>query len=275
MAKQGISGFKTWVLAYAFCITGFRLVDEYYFTTVEVIPDSIILGTVIVAIGYLWIKELKDRQVLQRVNKELLESQGQLKQAHLNTISTLINVIEAKDPYTRGHSERVKIYSLAMAKRIGFLKEDLDTLETACILHDIGKTLIPDSILHKIEPLTNEDWVQIKKHPQAAVDILGPLTFLTKEKEIILHHHERYDGNGYPGRIRGTAIPIGSRIMAVADSFDAMRSKRPYRNPLAEELIIQELKVNCSTQFDPQIVETMLDLLSDGSIVGIDGTMDF
>lgn len=275
MLKKGIYGFKIWVLSYMFFMTIFRLAEEYYSPSFNIISDKIILGTLVVSLAYLWMREMQDRHLLQKTNLELNQTQDQLKQAHLNTVSTLVNIIEARDPYTRGHSERVKAYSLLIAKKIGFSKKDLETLERACNLHDIGKTLIPDSILHKKETLTNEDWAAIKKHPQTAIDILGPLSFLTNEKALILHHHERYDGNGYPARIRGTAIPLGSRIMAVADSFDAMRSKRPYRDPLSEELVVQELKANSGSQFDPQIVATLFDLVKEGGIGQVDSYLKF
>jgi HD-GYP domain-containing protein (c-di-GMP phosphodiesterase class II) len=256
-------------------MTILRLLETYYFPNFAIVSDKIILGTLVVSLAYLWIKEIRDRQLLLKANLELSKTQEQLKQAHLNTISTLINIIEAKDPYTRGHSERMKEYSLAIGKKIGLSKKGLEALETACILHDIGKTLIPDSILHKKETLTNDDWVEIKKHPQTAIDILGPLVFLTNEKPLILHHHERYDGNGYPAGIKATQIPLGARIMAVTDSFDAMRSKRPYRDPLSEELVLQEFRVCSGLQFDPQIVETLFELIKDGSIAKIDASLHF
>jgi putative nucleotidyltransferase with HDIG domain len=247
-------------------MTVFRLFEVFYFPDFIIISDRVILGTLVVSIGYLWIGEIRDRHFLLQANQKLMGMQDQLKQANFDTVSALINVIEAKDPYTRGHSDRVGEYSLLIANKIGLSQKDIEILKNACILHDIGKTLIPDAILNKKEKLTKEEWDKIKLHPTAAVDILKPLSFLTEEKKLILHHHEKYGGGGYPEGIEGDKIPLGARIMAVADSFDAMRSKRAYRDPLSEELILQELKMCSGTQFDPKIVDAMMQLLDEGSL---------
>ena len=134
-------------------------------------------------------------------------------------------------------------------------------IERAGILHDIGKLGITDDILKKPGKLNDEEWEIMKRHSQKSVEILKPLEFLFREKEIILHHHERYDGRGYPDGIKGEQIPLGARIMAVADTFDAMNSERPYRKSLPKDAIISELKRVSGSQLDSSVVTTFLNLL--------------
>lgn len=168
---------------------------------------------------------------------------------------------EAKDRFTSGHSERVTIYSTEIAKELGLNNAEVEVINRAAKLHDVGKIGIRDSILFSEEKLTDEQYNIIKTHPQKGIDIIEPLNFLEKEKEIIVHHHERYDGRGYPHGLKAQEIPLGARIMAVADSFDAMKSTRPYKKPLNKENIIRELKDNSGTQFDPTIVEVFLKII--------------
>jgi len=223
--------------------------------------NEILLGLVLVLVGYLWIQELKDRHRLQKINVALVGTQTQLQHAEIATISTLVLTEEAKDPYVRGHSKRVTRCALEIAQELRFSEEERRTIERAGILHDIGKVGISDLILHKPDKLNEEEWVAIKKHPQRAAEIIEPLKFLAKEKEIICHHHERFDGKGYPDGLKGEEIPLGARILAVADTFDAMNSERPYRKPLAEDAIISELKDASGSQLDPLIVNAFLGLL--------------
>ncbi|MCK4520094.1 MAG: HD-GYP domain-containing protein [Candidatus Omnitrophica bacterium] len=253
--------FKLWIVAIIFIAIGLHLYAIKAYPQAIIISSEIILGIVLVLVAYLWVQELRDRYRLQALNKALVSAQKQLQQAEIDTITVLILTEEAKDSYVRGHTKRVARYSLAIATAMGFSKEDQDVIERAGILHDLGKIGISDSILKKPGKLNDEEWKIMKSHPQRGLEILKPLKFLPVEKEIILHHHERYAGGGYPDGIKGEAIPIGARIMAVADTFDAMNSARSYRKPLSKEAILSELKKVSGGQLDPSAVSIFLDLL--------------
>lgn len=225
------------------------------------VPDEIILGAVLVLVAYVWIQEQRDRQRVEALNKALMAAQHQLEREEIDTIKTLILTEEAKDPYMRGHSKRVARYALALAREIGFPKERQKVIERAAILHDLGKLGIMDDILKKYEKLTDKEWKIIKKHPHRAVKILKPLRFLSEEKEIISHHHERHDGEGYPDGLKAEEIPLEARILAIADVFDALNSNRPYRKSLPRDMIISIFKKNSGSQFDPAMVSVFLKLL--------------
>jgi HD-GYP domain-containing protein (c-di-GMP phosphodiesterase class II) len=186
-----------------------------------------------------------------RLNQTLLD-------AYKSTIKALAAAIDAKDPYTRGHSEHVTEYALLGANSISFTEEELEDLEYAGILHDVGKIGIADSILNKPGPLTAEEGDIISTHPQIGANMLKDIPFLEKARELILHHHERYDGKGYPDGLKGEAIPMGARLLAVADSFDAMTSDRPYRAALSTAFAIIELKRCSGTQFCPVAVDAFI-----------------
>ena len=253
--------FKLWLVAIIFALTFFHLYAIYRYPGGNIVSNEIMLGAVLTLVGYLWIQELRDRESLQTFNLALIEAQRQLEHAEIDTITTLVLTEEAKDPYVRGHSRRVTRCAIELAKELGFSEQECKIIERAGILHDIGKVGIGDAILHKPGKLNEQEWVAIKRHPRRAVEILEPLKFLTEEKEMICHHHERLDGKGYPDRLKGEDIPLGARILTIADTFDAMNSERPYRKPLAEDVIISELKNSAGTQLDPRIVSVFLDLL--------------
>ena len=163
------------------------------------------------------------------LNVKLMDMQKKLVENEINIISTLVLTEEAKDPYVKGHSKKVAELCVMISKEMKFGTVKQEIIYRAGILHDLGKLGIVDAILNKPGSLNDDEWSIMKKHPIRAVEILSPLTFLFEEKEIILHHHERYNGKGYPGGFKGEKIPLGSRIMAVADTFDAMNSARAYR----------------------------------------------
>lgn len=179
------------------------------------------------------------------------------------------NLIDAKDPYTFGHSHRVALYSKELAKRLGVSQEDRKRLFYIALLHDIGKIGIADAILNKKGPLTLEERQKIEKHVTIGGDILKGFTALEGIEEGARYHHERYDGTGYAAKLKGEEIPFFARIIAVADSFDAMSSERCYRSKLEVPVMIEELKTGCGTQFDPKIAGHMLDMIEEG-IVPID-----
>ncbi len=185
-----------------------------------------------------------------------------VQETYVETISSLANALEARDNYTKGHSERVTQYSMAIAQVINLESERLQILKHAAMLHDIGKIGIKDIILNKNGRLTQDERATIERHSVLGDLILGPCTFLAGVQKIVLHHHERYDGLGYPEGLSGENIPLEARIIAVADSFDAMTSDRPYRQALSLKHAIEELQKGAGTQFDPALVEAFLSWLS-------------
>ena len=187
----------------------------------------------------------------------------QMQESYLKTITALADAIDAKDHYTKRHSENVTRYSLIIAERMSCTLAEIETIRRAGLLHDIGKIGIKDKILFKPDKLTPEEFEQIKLHPLKGEAIVKSLSFLTDVSILIRHHHERYGGGGYPDGISGYRIERGARILAVADSFDAMRSDRPYRKRLSLEETIEELKQNQGTQFDPQIIDVFLEILQE------------
>lgn len=175
-------------------------------------------------------------------------------------IDCLVGAIEAKDVYTNGHSQRVADMSVELGKKLNISKDKLEKLHMAAHLHDVGKIGIPDYILNKNGRLSNEEWILIKKHPSIGYDILCRSEKLKDIGKIVLCHHERWDGRGYPNCLKEREIPIESRVIAVCDTIDAMTSKRPYRKPISWEICRQEIENNKWKQFDPMIVEVISDL---------------
>lgn len=260
--RRGVTNnFKLAVVVVLFFITIFHIFETLYLSHMKIISDKILLAVALMLVCYLWIQEIRDRHYLAKNYEKLIVIQDRLKETNLETIRSLALAEEAKDPYAKGHSERVAKYSCLIGKKLGFSKAELRILENAAILHDIGKMGIADSILHKKGKLNTEEWNIIKKHPNLGLEILSPLEFLSLEKDIIKYHHERYDGTGYPDGIRGNEIPIGSRILAASDAFDAMNSHRPYRDSLPKKTIMSELNANRGTQFDPKIVGILLEII--------------
>jgi len=180
---------------------------------------------------------------------------------YLNTIIALANTVDARDPYTYRHSHNVTKYSVRIAQYLQLPTQLIEDIRYAGLLHDIGKIAIKDEILLKTSKLTEEEYAQIKIHSEKGEEIIKSLPFLHEVSKIIRHHHERFDGNGYPDKLKGENIEVGARILAVADSFDAMTTKRTYRNPLSLEKTKEELINNKNSQFDPEIVDCFLQIL--------------
>lgn len=201
---------------------------------------------------------IQQNESLLKQKYELEESYLRLNSSYQNTVMALSSAVDARDSYTSGHSERVTKLSMALGKRMYLSKNQLENLELAARFHDIGKLGIPDSILMKAGKLTCDEFEVIKSHPQIGVSILGNIEFLKDAIPIILHHHERFCGGGYPSGIQSYDIPLESRIIALADTYDAMTSDRPYRKGLSHEATLDEIRKNKGVQFDPEIVECFL-----------------
>ena len=207
------------------------------------------------------IKSIQQMNEIKRINSELSDTYEKLEKAYLDMVQTLRYTVEAKDPYTRGHSDRVSAYSVLIGKYLNLSNEDLRTLEVGGLFHDIGKIGIPDSILLKESKLTDDEYSEIKNHPSIGAHILCNATIFQDIIPIVKHHHERYDGRGYPGKLKGEDIPYMARIAAVADTFDAMTSKRTYRDAMPLETVRTEIERCSGTQFDPEIAKVFLDIL--------------
>ena len=176
----------------------------------------------------------------------------------IESTRALIAAVEAKDPYTRAHSVTVARYAQAIADRLALPSEMTFAIHSAALLHDVGKIGVPDAILTKPGPLTEGEYTVVKRHPETALDILSHFSFLADERSIILHHHERFDGDGYPAGLSGQQIPIGARIVAVADALDTMLSLRSYKKPLSIQEARKELSSAAGKQFDPMVVNATL-----------------
>ena len=208
------------------------------------------------------LKSVKQMNEIKKINEELEHSKEQLEQAYLEMTQTLRYTVEAKDTYTRGHSDRVSEFSVLIGEKLGLPEKQIHILKIGGLFHDIGKIGIPDSILLKTEKLTDDEYYEIKKHPSIGAHILGTSKIFQDIIPIVEHHHERYDGSGYPSRLKGEEIPYVARIAAVADTFDAMTSRRSYRGPIDIEQVKEEIKRCEGTQFDPQIAEVFLNILN-------------
>jgi putative nucleotidyltransferase with HDIG domain len=202
---------------------------------------------------------LSNQAIVAIENASLYES---VKRNYFSTIQSLVNALEASDIYTRGHSERVKLLALELGRFIGLDFKELELLEHAAILHDIGKIGIESFILQKQGKLTPKEYSLIKSHPLIGEEILGPIDTLEGVRQTILQHHERYDGKGYPYGLHAEELSFKARILSVADSFDAMMSARPYRKALSLYDIKEELIVHAGTQFDPYVVESFIEMLN-------------
>ena len=207
------------------------------------------------------VKSVSQMREIKKINAELSETYEKLEQAYLDSIQTVRYTVEAKDPYTRGHSDRVSEYSVLIGKKLGLDENTLHILKIGGLFHDIGKIGIPDSILLKESKLSDEEYSQIKNHPMIGVHMLGDAAIFTDILPIVKHHHERYDGRGYPSQLVGDDIPYVARIAAVADTFDAMTSKRSYRNSLPIDVVRAEIERCSGTQFDPNIAKVFLDIM--------------
>ena len=207
------------------------------------------------------IKSISQMNEIKAINQELTGMYDKLEKAYLESIQTLRFAVEAKDAYTRGHSDRVSEYSVLIGEYLNLTEEDIKTLGIGGLFHDIGKIGIPDSILLKETKLDDDEYSQIKNHPSIGAHILCNAEIFQEIIPIVKHHHEKYDGTGYPSKLAGADIPFLARIAAVADTFDAMTSKRTYRDALPLDVVKSEIKRCSGTQFDPEIAKAFLEIL--------------
>ena len=208
------------------------------------------------------IKYIDQIRTIKEINAELLDSKKQIESAYLESIEILRQTVEAKDNYTRGHSDRVAAYSVLIGQRLGLSPDDIRTLRIGGMFHDIGKIGIPDKILLKADKLNSTEYNEIKKHPIIGKNILSNAVIFKDIIPIVLYHHERYDGKGYPYGLSDKDIPFLARIVSVADAFDAMTTKRSYRPELKIEYVKKEIKSKTGTQFDPIVATTFLDVIN-------------
>ncbi|HOP92480.1 MAG TPA: diguanylate cyclase [Acetivibrio thermocellus] len=194
------------------------------------------------------------QDALMQIRKNISSDHQQL----IGIFKGLLSTISAKDKYTHGHCERVAAYAVLIAEAMGLSAKEISTIQCAALLHDIGKIEMPKHILNKKEELTEEEIKYLRQHPIYSENILEPLADMDKLTDYVRHHHERYDGKGYPDGLKGKEISLGARILCVADSFDAMVSDRPYSKSMSKEDAFKELEKNAGTQFDPEIVEIFI-----------------
>lgn len=196
-----------------------------------------------------------------RINLDLDNYDNEYKSPYLSTVQILRNIVEYKDMYTIRHSFRVSKYATLIGKYMKLSRNDIKTLKVGSMFHDIGKISTPNNILLKNGSLNSNEYLQIKAHPLVGSHILFPTRIYDKAIPIVKFHHERFDGNGYPAKLEGESIPLLTRIVTVADTFDAMTSKRTYRDSLPLDTVISEFKKNRGAQFDPEITDVFLDIL--------------
>lgn len=201
--------------------------------------------------------------LLQRKNEELAQTNERMKDSYAEMISALRLMVDAKDDYTRGHSDRVSYYAQRIARRLGRDDDYCERVRLAGLFHDVGKMSIPDRILLKDDGLTEEEYDTIKNHSEAGARILSSVRYFEEILPIIRAHHERLDGGGYPDGLLGEQIPEEARIIAVADAYDAMTSDRRYRHKIVRELVLEELRSCSGKQFDPRVVTAFLDIMED------------
>ena len=243
----------------------FESISAYFVVSIS----GIFIGIGILIL--LFINIIRTVHIIRSIIRDQQKAEFNKRKKHMEEMSlqlmqTLSTTIEAKDEYTRGHSHRVAEYSALIATALGWNKTDIENLKNAAYLHDIGKIGIPDTVLNKPTKLTDEEFSIIKEHTTIGANILKNVSLIPHVEDVVRHHHERYDGRGYPDGLKGEEIPIHARIVAVADSYDAMSSRRIYRNQLPGSKVIEELSKNKGSQFDPEITDIFLKLLREDKV---------
>ena len=245
---------------------GIEAASVYFVVTMSGVFIGIGLTALLFANIIRTIKNVRDMEQ-NRQKQEIEKRRRQAEKMSLQMIQTLATTIEAKDEYMKGHSYRVAAYAALIAQELGWDATEISNLKDAVYMYDVGKIGIPDAILNKPTRLTEEEYERVKAHTVIGADILKNITIIDHVAEIARYHHERYDGHGYPDGLIGEDIPIHARIVAIADSYDAMNSRRIYRNSLPQEQIREEILMNRGKQFDPDIADVFLKLMDEGRLV--------
>lgn len=191
-------------------------------------------------------------------------SRRALQQSYEGTLEGWVRALDLRDRETLGHTRRVTEMSLCLARKMGLSETEVEHLQRGALLHDIGKMAVPDSILHKPGPLSEEQWTVMRRHPETALRMLEPIDYLRPALDIPYCHHERWDGKGYPRGLRGEDIPLAARIFSVVDVWDALSYDRPYRRAWSRSKVIDELRRQRGQQLDPRVVDTFLSILTQG-----------
>jgi putative two-component system response regulator len=206
---------------------------------------------------------LENKEYRRDLEEKVRQQTDKIREAFQNSLKSLALALEAKDKYTSGHSQRVADIAVKIARKLKMSPEEIERLSFASLVHDIGKIGIKEAIINKEGGLTDEEYIYISTHSVIGENILTPVIEDKEILKMVRHHHERYDGRGYPDGLSGQQIPLGARILAVADMFDAMTSDRPYRKSVSHEVAMGELKRHASTQFDPQVVDAFIETMSE------------
>jgi putative two-component system response regulator len=198
---------------------------------------------------------------LMKQQADLLQAHHELQDAYEATLKGWVRALDFRDNETGDHSRRVTLLTVELARLMGINEDELVHVRRSALLHDIGKIAVPDSILHKTGPLTEAEWDIMRKHPQIAIEMLEPIEYLRPALAIPFNHHERWDGTGYPRGIKGEEIPLAARIFAVVDVWDALSSDRPYRKAWPYDKIVEHMRQQSGTHFDPKVVELFLQMM--------------
>ncbi|MCL4474448.1 MAG: response regulator [Actinobacteria bacterium] len=201
---------------------------------------------------------ISNRDYRDHLEQKVEKQTEEIRSTFLGALKALAEALEAKDPYTNGHSKRVTEITVTLAREMGLSEEEQDRIRLAGLVHDIGKIGVPEAILHKVGKLTDEEFDLIKEHPGMGEKILKPIIRDSEVLAIVGYHHERFAGGGYPEGISGEQIPLGARLLAVADAFDAMTSSRPYRKAMSVDKAKGQLLANRGSQFDPELVDLFI-----------------
>ena len=247
---RGLSPWNTWVV-------NFRWFTPTYLVF---IPVGILIAIIYPVTSYIGVLLFLFPLLIARYT---FRRYMDMREAYRSTIRALAAALDAKDPHTLGHAERVAKYAVAIGRRLNLSEDQVELLEYVGVLHDIGKIGIGDAILNKPGIFTCEEYEEMKKHPVIGAEIIASIQLLGKAAAWVRYHHERYDGTGFPEGLKGTEIPFGARIMAVADAFDAMTSDRPYKKALSLQDSRRELVTCSGRQFDPQVVQAILQVLAE------------
>jgi len=207
---------------------------------------------------------IRDITARKRAELDLQRAHSDLAEAYEATIEGWSHVLDLRDKETEGHTQRVTEITVRLAMALGVPADEIVHIRRGALLHDIGKMAIPDSILQKPGPLTEEEWKEMRRHPEYALQMLSPIVYLRPALDIPYCHHERWDGTGYPRGLKGIEIPLSARIFSIVDVWDALLSNRPYRRGCTEEAVLDYLLKHSGASFDPHLVEAFLELYHKG-----------